>query len=191
MDTTVPIILASASPRRRELLAAAGIPFDVVVADVDESVIAGERPDEYVRRVARMKAQAVSRDRPDALVLGADTTVVIDGDVLAKPADDEEAARMLQRLSGREHVVLTGVAAISPMGESEAVAATRVWMRALTDAEIREYVRSGEPRDKAGAYAIQGLASRFISRIEGEYTNVVGLPIAVVDSLLRELRVVS
>lgn len=191
MDTTVPIILASASPRRRELLAAAGIPFDVVVADVDESVIAGERPDEYVRRVAHMKAQAVSRDRPDALVLGADTTVVIDGDVLAKPADDDEAARMLQRLSGREHVVLTGVAAISPMGESEAVAATRVWMRALTDAEIREYVRSGEPRDKAGAYAIQGLASRFISRIEGEYANVVGLPIAVVDSLLRELRVVS
>lgn len=191
MDTTVPIILASASPRRRELLTAAGFPFDVVVADVDESVIAGERPDEYVRRVARMKAQAVSRDRPDALVLGADTTVVIDGDVLAKPADDEEAARMLQRLSGREHVVLTGVAAISPMGESEAVAETRVWMRALTDAEIREYVRSGEPRDKAGAYAIQGLASRFISRIEGEYTNVVGLPIAVVDSLLRELRVVS
>lgn len=191
MDTTVPIILASASPRRRELLTAAGFPFEVVVADVDESVFSGEHPEAYVRRVAKLKAEAVARARPDALVLGADTTVVIDGDVLAKPVDDEDAGRMLRRLSGRDHHVLTGVAAIGPTGESEAVAETRVWMRALTDAEILEYVRSGEPRDKAGAYAIQGLASRFISRIEGEYANVVGLPIAVVDGLLRELRVVS
>lgn len=191
MDTTVPIILASASPRRRELLTAAGIPFDVVVADVDERVSPGEHPEAYVRRVAKMKAAAVARDRPDALVLGADTTVVVDGDILAKPSDDEEAARMLRRLSGRDHHVLTGVAAMGPTGASEVVADTRVWMRALTDAEILAYVRSGEPRDKAGAYAIQGLASRFISRIDGEYTNVVGLPIALVDGLLRELRVVS
>ncbi len=187
----MPLVLASASPRRRELMTAAGYTFDVDVADVDEAVRAGETADAYVRRVARAKALAVAARRPDALVLGADTTVVVDNDILAKPVDAADAARMLRQLSGRAHRVLTAVCAIGPTGESEGQSETHVWMRPLSEPEIADYVASGEPADKAGAYAIQGRASRFIPRIDGEYSNVVGLPMTVVDGLLRQLRVVS
>jgi septum formation protein len=179
-------LLASASPRRRELLLAAGYDFDVAVADVDETLQDGEPPAAYVARVARAKASVVARQHPSRMVLGADTTVVVDDEVLGKPADAADAARMLRRLSGREHHVLTAVALISIDGVChEAIEATAVHMAALSDEDIAWYVSSAEPMDKAGAYAIQGLASRFIPRIEGSYSNVVGLPIAAVAALFR------
>ena len=180
------IVLASASPRRRELLAAAGLAFDVDVADVDERRLPAEAPDAYVARVARLKAEAVAARHPDRPVLGAYTIVVADADVLGKPRDAADAARMLRRLSGRAHRVWTGVA-LAWRGHVDARAAcTTVWMDALSDTDVAEYVASGEPMDKAGAYAIQGLASRFIARIDGSYGTVVGLPVALVWTLLRE-----
>lgn len=185
------LVLASASPRRRELLAAAGFTFDVEVADVDERRHPGEPAEAYARRVALAKAEAVSARRPGALVLGADTIVVVDGDVLGKPVDDADATAMLQRLSGRPHRVLTAVALIGGREPLEAIEETVVWMYALAPRDIAAYVETGEPRDKAGAYGIQGRASRFIPRIEGSYTNVVGLPVAVVDRLVRSATVVS
>ncbi len=186
-----PLILASASPRRRELLAAAGFRFEVEVADVDERRLSGEGAEAYARRVALLKAEAVHARRPGALVLGADTIVVVDGDVLGKPVDDRDATAMLQRLSGRAHRVLTAVAIVGGREPREALEETVVWMAALAPEEIAAYVQTGEPRDKAGAYGIQGLASRFIPKIEGSYTNVVGLPILLVDRLLRGVTVVS
>ena len=179
------IILASRSPRRAELLAAAGFAFEVLAADVDETPQQGEDPAEYVERLAIEKARAVFAMRPSALVLGADTTVTIDGRILGKPLDDEDARRMLQRLSGRVHLVHTGVAVVSTRGVESAVDTTRVWFDAMTDEDISWYVATGEPTDRAGAYAIQGFASRFIPRIEGSYSNVVGLPVAMVSSILR------
>jgi septum formation protein len=173
------LILASASPRRAELLRAAGYSFETVVADVDERRNGGESPSIYVRRLAAEKsaaALAIVKD-PDAIILGADTTVVVDGDVLAKPTDDEEAETMLKRLSGRAHDVLTGVSVRRGAFEMGRVESTRVHFVSLSSDEVAWYVASGEGRDKAGAYAIQGLASRFIPRIEGSYSNVVGLPI--------------
>lgn len=169
------LILASASPRRAELLRAAGIEFTVRVADVDESLIAGETPYEYVSRLARIKAEAVAL--PGEMVLGADTTVVIDDEIAAKPIDIEDAKRMLHRLSGQWHEVLTGVALIQRHQMQVEVDVTRVKFALLTPAEIDWYVATGEPMDKAGAYGIQGYASRFIERIEGSYSNVVGLPV--------------
>ena len=180
-----PFVLASASPRRRELLAAAGYAFDVAVADVDERVQAGESPRAYVARVARAKAEAVFAQDGARPVLGADTAVVVDDDVLGKPADAEDAARMLRRLSGRTHEVLTAIALVSGGVCHESVETTTVEMVRLTEADIAWYVASAEPMDKAGAYAIQGLASRFIPRIEGSYSNVVGLPVAAVADRLR------
>jgi septum formation protein len=180
------IVLASASPRRRELLAAAGWSFDVDAADVDERRLAGEPPDAYVARVAQLKAEAVAVRHPDAAVLGADTVVVVGGDVLGKPRDAEDAARMLRRLSARAHDVLTGVALASNGRVQARAARTAVWMDSLSADDIADYVASGEPMDKAGAYAIQGLASRFVTRIDGSYSNVVGLPVALVWQLLRE-----
>jgi septum formation protein len=190
------LILASASPRRAELLRAAGIAFDVVAADVDESVHAGEPAEAYARRVAEAKARAVCR-RAGGVVLAADTVVVVDAHILGKPADEHDARRMLRLLAGRAHQVLTGVcvceagprpsdglAAGSPR-VALAVDRTLVEFAPLTGAEIDWYVASGEPMDKAGAYAIQGLASRFVSRIEGSYSNVVGLPVARVYEMLR------
>lgn len=163
---------------------AAGYRFDIVPADVDEAVRPGEAPADYVARVAARKAAAVMALHPDALVLGADTAVVIDGDILGKPADEADATAMLERLSGRTHEVLTGVT----IGVGERTAAdveiTQVRFIVLTAEQIVWYVASGEPRDKAGAYAIQGLASRFIDRIDGSYSNVVGLPMATVERLL-------
>lgn len=177
------LILASASPRRRELLQAAGFEVDVRPAHLDESLKPGEAPADYVLRLARAKAAAVAGEA----VLGADTTVVVDAEILGKPGDDTEAATMLRRLSGRVHEVLTGFCLRRGGREIARVERTLVWMAELTDAEIAAYIVSGEPRDKAGAYAIQGLAARFIPRIEGSYANVVGLPIAAVWRAWREL----
>ena len=180
------IVLASSSPRRAELLRAAGIPFDVIAADIDERQRAGERPEVYARRLAGEKARAVLPKATGRPVLAADTIVVVDGQTLGKPGDEADAARMLRLLSGRAHEVLTAVA----LGDSaEAVevrvATTIVEFAALSDADVAWYVASGEPMDKAGAYGIQGLASRFVTRIEGSYSNVVGLPVALVYDILK------
>ena len=179
------IVLASASPRRAELLRAAGIPFDVIVADIDETAHPGEAPEDYARRVAVAKAHAVAAQAGGRPVLAADTVVVVGQQILGKPAGDEDAARMLRLLSGRVHEVLTAVV----LNEEVAVERTRVEFARVDEEEIRWYVASGEPRDKAGAYAIQGLASRFVTRIEGSYSNVVGLPMSQVYRTLRRLAV--
>jgi septum formation protein len=184
------LILASQSPRRAELLHNAGIPFEVRPADVDESVREGETPIDYVQRLAREKALTVLRTAPEgAVVLGADTTVVVDGESLGKPIDDDHARRMLARLSGRGHQVMTGVCvafhnAESGVAATVAAEVTEVEFTELCAEEIADYVASGEPMDKAGAYAIQGRASRWIPRIRGCYFNVVGLPVARVCAML-------
>jgi septum formation protein len=219
----VRLILASASPRRAELLRSAGYEFETVVADVDERVRDGEAPAAYVRRLAAEKSAAVQAAlkgcatsdaatsdaarsidaageaaraavlvaqpfrAADAIILGADTTVVIGDEILGKPHDDDEAAAMLGRLAGRRHEVLTGVSIRHGAHEVGRVESTAVWVSVLTKEDIAWYVASGEGRDKAGAYAIQGLASRFIPRIEGSYANVVGLPVAAVAELLRSV----
>ena len=182
------LILASASPRRAELLRAAGYSFEIVVSDIDESVRDGESPAQYVRRLAAEKSAAVSAAAHDAIVLGADTTVVVDAEILGKPKDGDESAAMLRRLSGRRHEVLTGVSLRQGVFEVGRVETTAVWFTPLTNEDIAWYVESGEGRDKAGAYAIQGLASRFIPRIDGSYANVVGLPIACVAELMELLQ---
>jgi septum formation protein len=167
------------------LLRNAGIPFQAFPVDVDESVPKLEPPGEHVRRLAREKAQAAFHHHPSAVVLGADTIVVISGEIMSKPRDAADATRMLRSLSGREHEVLTGVALVSQKGVVVEVARTRVWVNPLNDLEIAEYVATGEPLDKAGAYGIQGLGSRFIDRIQGSYSNVVGLPVSLVYRLLK------
>ena len=179
------IILASRSPRRAELLTAAGISFEVLAADIDEAPQPNEAPGAYVERLAIEKARAVFLLRPEGRVLGADTTVTIDGEILGKPDDEADAVRMLRLLNGRPHDVHTGVAIVSRSGVQSAVSTTRVWFDTMTDKDILWYVATGEPVDRAGAYAIQGLASRFIPRIEGSYSNVVGLPVALVSSILK------
>jgi septum formation protein len=182
------LILASASPRRQELLRNAAIPFEVQPADIDETPLAGEPPRDYAGRLAREKALKVSRERPQDYVLGADTIVVVDEIILGKPRDADDAVRMLRLLSGRTHEVITGVCIFDPIaGDTEqASETTRVTMRELSDDEIRDYIATDEPMDKAGAYAIQGIASRWIPRIEGDYSNVVGLPVALVCSMLKK-----
>ncbi len=204
------LVLASASPRRQELLRNAGISFAVQPANIDETPRAGESPGDCAVRLAREKALAVWHTRPQDLVLGADTIVIVDETILGKPVDAADAVRMLHLLSGRVHRVITGVCVVATAarkrlpvsGEKEArpeeivntenghvrsaSATTLVTMTQLSDDEIREYVATGEPMDKAGAYAIQGLASRWIPRIEGDYSNVVGLPVALVYRMLRE-----
>ncbi|MGH9158572.1 MAG: Maf family protein [Vicinamibacteraceae bacterium] len=184
------LVLASASPRRAALLNAAGIPFVVRAADVDERWFEGETPEAHVRRLADAKARAVcaSETANGNLVLAADTVVVLDQTILGKPRDEGEAVAMLSRLSGRQHEVLTAVAVIGPDHRDVTVETTRVWMAPLESTDIAWYVASGEPRDKAGAYGIQGLASRFVTRIDGSYTNVVGLPVAPVVQMLRRAR---
>lgn len=184
--SAVRLILASASPRRSELLRAAGYTFDVVPADVDERPLCGESPEAYVRRVALDKARAVAACFPDAVVLAADTCVVIDGLILGKPSDAADGSRMLRLLSGRTHEVLTGVAVTGPAGTRVEASCSHVAFAPLTDGEIAWYLASGEPADKAGGYAIQGLASRFVEQVDGSYSNVVGLPVAVVYRLLCE-----
>ena len=189
------IVLASASPRRQELLRNAGIPFTAQPADIDETPLAGESPRDCTERLAREKALAVFQRDPRRCVLGADTIVVVDGAILGKPRDAEDATRMLRLLSGRTHEVITGVCLVGPVVSGQCSVAshtktasetTLVTFCKLSDEEIRFYVATGEPMDKAGAYAIQGVASRWIPRIEGDYSNVVGLPMALVYRLLRE-----
>jgi len=177
------LVLASQSPRRSEILRQAGIPFVVRASPVDESPQEGEEPDAYVLRVAEMKARAAAAG-PHETVLGADTTVVIGGEMLGKPSGPEDARRMLEKLSGQRHEVITGICLKRGAEVKRDRAATQVWFAPMTAAEIEAYVASGEPMDKAGAYAIQGLASKFIERIDGCYFNVVGLPVARVYRLL-------
>ena len=182
-------ILASASPRRRELLTRAGYEFDVIPADVDERPLDGEAPREFVCRVAMDKAEAVVAHVQGAgsrIVLAADTIVLIDGEILGKPRDLRHAASMLRRLSGRVHDVLTGVALVRGTARLNVVETTSVSLVELAESTIDWYLSTGEANDKAGAYGVQGAASRFVDRIDGSYTNVVGLPIARVDQLLRE-----
>jgi septum formation protein len=182
------LILASASPRRADLLSAAGFAFIVRPVEIDEQPRNGETPDDYVLRLAREKAAAAAAGNtaPEDVVLAADTSVVIDGQILGKPQDDADARRMLELLSGREHQVLTGVVLRRDGREVAALASSRVQFLPLTSEEITWYVASGEPRDKAGAYAVQGLASRYVAEIHGSYANVVGLPVALVYKLLGE-----
>jgi septum formation protein len=177
------IILASASPRRAELLRAAGINFTIRVADVDESLWLDETPQAYVARLAQTKALAVAQ--LDEIVLGADTTVVIGHEIAGKPINIDDAKCMLRMLSGQWHEVLTGVSLVRNREITTEVAVTRVKFAMMSEAEIEWYTTSGEPDDKAGAYAIQGLASRFIERIEGSYSNVVGLPLETVYRMLK------
>jgi septum formation protein len=185
-DAAVRLVLASNTPRRRELLHAAGFEFDVAAIDVDETRGEGEPAERYVERLAQTKARAAVRRGPDLVVVGADTVVVVGGEVLGKPRDTADAARMLRRLSGRSHEVLTGVAVARRGQMLSRVERTSVWFVRVSDAEIAWYLASGEPMDKAGAYAIQGRASRFIPRIDGSYSNVVGLPMAAVVELLEK-----
>src|ERR1022692_1072023 len=181
------LVLASASPRRQELLRNAGIIFEVRPADIPEDPLPGEGAKQCAERLARDKALAVALQRPQDVVLGADTVVVVDGQLLGKPSDAADAARMLRLLSGRVHQVITGVCLVARSIPSVLSETTLVTVNELTDQDIADYVASGEPMDKAGAYAIQGIASRWISRIEGDYSNVVGLPVALVFRMLREL----
>ena len=184
------LVLASASPRRQELLRNAGISFVVQATDVPEIPQAGETPEACAQRLAQQKALAVFRQRPDDVVLGADTVVIVDGEILGKPRDAEDAARMLRLLSGRDHLVTTGVCLMRKQSPDNMVdirsETTRVSMRTLSEADIRAYVATGEPMDKAGAYAIQGIASRWIYGIEGDYFNVVGLPVSLVWQMLQK-----
>ena len=196
LETRPVLILASASPRRRELLREAGVPFQVHAADINEHRNTGEQPLEYARRLSREKAQAVAAIYPQRYVLGADTIVVVGGDVLGKaeilgkPKDSADAVRMLRMLSGRGHEVTTAVSLIVPGTHTDTRAfvtktsTTQVVFRKISEDEIQKYVASGEPMDKAGAYAIQGGASLWTDRIEGEYSNVVGLPLSVVTEML-------
>jgi nucleoside triphosphate pyrophosphatase len=191
------LVLASASPRRQELLRQAGIVFTVQPAHIDETPLVGESPRAYAERLAREKALTVWKIRPKDLVLGADTIVVVDEEILGKPRDADDATRMLRLLSSRTHDVITAVCVVKPVHPEPttdnrklitAFESTRVIMAEISDEEIRAYIATGEPMDKAGAYAIQGMASRWIPRIEGDYSNVVGLPIALVHRMLRELQ---
>jgi septum formation protein len=195
------LILASSSPRRQELLQEIGVPFQVHAANINEDQRPGEAPMAYALRLAREKAQAVLAQYPQSYVLGADTIVVLRGEVLGKPIDHADAARMLRLLSGRAHEVTTAVSLISPSAVSPSTVApltvapgtlaetrastTKVYFREIAEAEIQQYVAGGEPMDKAGAYAIQGGASRWTDRIEGEFSNVVGLPLSLVTEMLK------
>ncbi|MGY1457420.1 MULTISPECIES: Maf family protein [unclassified Luteimonas] len=181
--------LASKSPRRRELLARLGLDFGVLEVDVPEQRAPGEAPEDYVARVAREKAGAGLLHVvavPGAVVLGSDTEVVLDNEVFGKPADAAEAEAMLRRLSGRTHRVLTSVSLVSAGREVRALVASEVAFAALSDADIADYVGSGEPMGRAGAYAIQGGAERFVTRLAGSYSGVMGLPLHETASLLRE-----
>lgn len=191
------LVLASASPRRRELLTGLGLAFEVRPADLDETPHPGEAPRDYVLRLALGKAAA--RAQEGELVLAADTTVVLDGELLGKPTDPEDARRMLRKVAGREHTVYSGVALLETLGgraaetgelvarSAAAVETSGVVMADLSDGEIAWYVRTGEPLDKAGSYAVQGIGALFVEAVHGSYTNVVGLPLPVTRRLFREL----
>jgi len=184
----VPLVLASGSPRRASLLRMLGLRFDIVPAEVDESFLPGEPPARHAERLAREKAQAVAAKRPDAIVVGSDTIVVVDDVVLGKPRGAEEAVEMLLRLQGREHRVETGVAVVAPGGRIAcAVEGVRVRFRRFDRRTASEYVATGEPLDKAGAYGIQGFGSTLVESIDGDYYAVMGLPIVRLLALLEEL----
>jgi septum formation protein len=187
------LILASSSPRRHDILRACAIPFQIIPAAIDEQPLSHERAEKYVQRLALAKAEAVAQDYPDAVVLGADTIVTIDDLLLGKPQTPEVARQMLHRLRGREHEVLTGVAVVAGrLAEhagrrfSQAVVSSRIRMRQFTAATIEWYLATGEPLDKAGAYAVQGLGAALVERVEGSYTNAVGLPLTDTLTLLRQ-----
>ena len=187
MASTLRLLLASSSPRRAEILGTLGIPFDVSAADVDESLLPGESGREAAVRLARAKAAAAAALHPGTWVLAADTLVLIDGAILGKPRDDAEAAAMLRQLAGREHVVVTAVSLLKDGGpEIATVEESRVRIAPLDEEEIRWYVATGEPRDKAGAYAVQGLGARFVESVDGSFSNVMGLPARSVYRLLRQ-----
>jgi len=188
----VKLILASGSPRRAEILAAVGWEFEKEVADVDETEFPGEKPDDYVRRLAKTKAETVAANHENAFVLGADTIVVIDNQIIGKPKDFDDARRMLKMLSGNWHEVLTGIALIKVSERNFETKVdmqrTRVKFAEMNDAEIEFLVEKGEPLDKAGAYAVQAQAALFIEEIAGDYWNVVGLPINLVYNLMKKLQ---
>ncbi len=182
------LVLASASPRRQELLRNAGIPFEVEPAHIAEDPLPGEGAQECAERLAREKALAIAQRRPNDVVLGADTVVVVDEQILGKPVDAADAVRMLRLLSGRVHQVITGVCLVASGEWAVSSETTAVTMTEIPEEEVADYVAGGEPMDKAGAYAIQGAASRWIPRIEGDYGNVVGLPVALVWRMLRSVK---
>jgi septum formation protein len=182
------LILASSSPRRRELLTQIGLAFDIIPAHIDECRRDSEDPTAYVQRLALEKAQTIYALHPGAFVLGADTTVEVDSHALEKPRDRADAERMLRALSGRTHHVHTGLALLSPHGERTHLETTSVTFGVVDDLELQHYLDSGEPYDKAGAYGIQGYAARWIPRIDGDYFNVMGLPLSAAVRLLKELR---
>ncbi len=188
---SLPVVLASASPRRRDMLAAIGLTADVQPADVDESVLPGEAPEAMALRLAAAKADAVARKRSErAIVLAADTIVVLDGEILTKPRDPEHAVATLTKLQGREHTVITAFALVRSDRPAERIVRavhTRVRFRALSEAVIRDYVASGEPLDKAGAYGIQKIGAKLVREVRGSYTNVVGLPLVEVLEALPAL----
>lgn len=179
-----PIILASASPRRAELLRQAGVNFSVRPADIDETPRPGESAGGYVERLAVEKALAVSQQEPDAIVIGSDTSVVLSGAILGKPASEEDAVETLMALSGQTHQVMTGVAVAVESSSESICVTTEVTFRTLTKPEIAAYVRTGEPMDKAGSYGIQGLGGIFVERLQGSYSSVVGLPLRETTDLL-------
>lgn len=184
-----PLVLASASPRRRELLDQIGVRYEVAPVAIDETPGTGEAPDLYVLRMARQKALTCQKGwhEPGRIFLGADTTVVVDGQILGKPADAEHARAMLSRLSGREHQVMSGVALAAPSAVRERVVASRVRLRPLSTAEIDNYVATGEPLDKAGAFGVQGRGAALVAELIGSYTAVVGLPLEAVTDLLYQV----
>ena len=181
------IILASGSPRRAEILNSVGWSFEKYISDVDESEIVGESAEDYVQRLAKTKAEKVAENFTDEIVLGADTTVVIDDQIIGKPSDLEDARRMLEMLSGNWHEVLTGVALVKNGNSAVGLQKTKVKFAGMSDKEIKFLVENGEPLDKAGAYAVQAQAALFIEKIEGDYWNVVGLPVNLVFNLFKKL----
>jgi septum formation protein len=183
------VVLASASPRRRELLNLIGIPHDVRPANVDETMRLREAPRRHAERLAREKASAIAVRDPNLITIGADTVVVINRKVLGKPADAEDAARMLGMLSGREHTVITAVAVSRGRELRSAIEEVRVKVRRLSDEEIEAYIATGEPMDKAGAYGIQGFGATIVERIEGDYFSVMGLPLVRLVGLMRDVGV--
>lgn len=181
------LVLASSSPRRRELLGLLGLVPEVVPANIAEHRAAHEGPMAYVERLAREKAMIVAQQRPDALVIAADTTVAIGEDIFEKPADPADAARILALLAGRDHLVHTGIAVVRGGRQAAGVETTRVWMRPLDDAAIRDYIATGEPMDKAGAYGIQGFGAVLVERIEGDYFTVMGLGLGRLIELIGQV----
>jgi septum formation protein len=181
------VILASASPRRRELLSLIGIAHEVRPADIDESLFPGERPAAHAERLARTKAHTIAEREPDAVVIAADTIVVVDGDVLGKPADEAAARAMLKRLSGRTHIVLTAIAVARGARTESAVESVDVTFRTVTDDEIGSYIATGEPMDKAGAYGIQGFGATIVERVDGDYFSVMGLGLRRLIELLERV----